>query len=275
MRSSRAPGADWQVVAGAARSGPIVSSRLAGSVGAQVGERDLGEHSVLVEVHVALDEREERFVHPVDLARAARRSRSGRWRNARTRCPGSARPIGTTAARSGAAAGGADRRARALPAARPGPGGRGGGCPRRGRVRRWGSRRPSVGRTASSSVEAHRAHASPAGSLMVAIYHCGAAAPRRSGGSDPNRTSILRRRRPPWPSRLIIAAVLRSARCDEAGLLRRPVDLDDGRALERPLAGRVVDEDPAEPVEQAAVTVHHVAALGVERRSLRASRAGG
>jgi amidase len=76
--------------------------------------------------------------------RAARRSRWDRWHNARTRCRGSARPTGTTASRSGAAADDADPRARAHPAARPGPGAPGGGSLRRGRGPRSGTRRPRV-----------------------------------------------------------------------------------------------------------------------------------
>ena len=71
---------------------------------------------------------------------AARRSRWGRWRSAGTRCPGWARPTATTGARSGAGGGGADRCARARPAARAPPAGRGGGCPRPGPGRRSGSR---------------------------------------------------------------------------------------------------------------------------------------
>ncbi len=69
MSSSRAPGEVWRWFAvPAPASGPIVSSSSPSSVEGEVGQRDLGEHSVLVEVHVTFDEREQCLVHAAGLA---------------------------------------------------------------------------------------------------------------------------------------------------------------------------------------------------------------
>ena len=99
-RNRRASGCD-AIQLRSWRSGEIQSSNDPSGPTSRSSSVHLGEHAVTAEVHVAVDEREERGAHAGDIARSRDTSRRDRSRHACRRCRDSGRPTAPTALRNG------------------------------------------------------------------------------------------------------------------------------------------------------------------------------